>query len=65
MVDVESLELVKTLGDVYPLDQDLSEVITYINAVAEAAGAVLVTGHGGTPEGYERLTILRRPLHQG
>ena len=56
VVDVNSLDVVKTLDNVHPPGQDPMELNYYIDAVTEAADMVLVTGHGGTPEGYARLT---------
>ena len=56
VVDVESLEVVKTLDNVHPPGEDATETPFYIYTVAEVAGAVLVAGSGFPPEGYSSLT---------
>jgi hypothetical protein len=56
VVDLNSLDMVKAFDNIHPPGQDPAETHYYMDAVAEAADMVLVTGFGGTPEGYSRLT---------
>lgn len=56
VVDLQSMELVKSFDRVHPPGEDPSKLDFYINAVAEVGGYVLVVGFGNPPRDYPRLT---------
>ena len=56
VVDLASLEVVKTLDEVHPPGEKVSETGFYITTVAEAGGAILVVGFGSPPRDYPRVT---------
>ena len=56
VVDIASMEIVKTFDNVRPPGEDPVHSYFYISAVEEVAGFILVIGYGGPPKDYERLT---------
>ena len=56
VVDLETVEVVKTFERVKPPNEDPSIRTFYITNIAEAAGSIVVTGAGHPPKGYQRLT---------
>ncbi len=56
VVDMDTMEVVKTFDRVHPPGEDPVEQHFYISAVAEAAGSVVLTGFGNPPRDYPRVT---------
>ncbi len=56
VVDMDTMEVVKTFDRVHPPGDDSSGQLFYITTVAEVAGSILVVGAGHPPKGYQRLT---------
>ena len=56
VVDLDSLEVVKTFADVHPPGEVSSETGFYITTVAEVGGHILVVGFGSPPETYPAVT---------
>ena len=56
VIDLSTMEPVKTFDRILPPLEDAAERGFYITAVAEVAGSILVAGWGRPPEDYQRLT---------
>ena len=56
VVDLQSMEVVKSFDRVHPPVEEPSELCFYINADAEVGGSILVIGFGNPPRDYPRLT---------
>ena len=56
VVDLQSMEVVKSFDSVHPPGEDPSKLGFYINAVAEVGGSILVIGYGNPPRDYPRVT---------
>ncbi len=56
VVDLDTMEVVKTFDRIHPPGEDPVKQSFYISAVAEAAGSILVIGFGNPPRDYPRVT---------
>ena len=56
VMDTATLEVVKVFDKVRPPGEDVYHSSFYITTVEEVEGQILVTGYGGPPKEYQRLT---------
>ena len=56
VVDITSMEIVKTFDNVHPPNENPVDSIFYITAMEEVTGFILVMGYGSPPKDYDKLT---------
>ena len=56
VLDTATMQKVRTFHKLHPPGDDLTQSAFYITTIGEVDGSIVVTGYGGPPEDYERLT---------